>query len=84
MDVAAEKATELHRLGSPRMKLNVHASHTGMKGKQKVLSASGSLQENRKGRTGTNRGTPSMVNFLQELGAWDRAVAAKGVHHPQI
>ena len=29
MDVAAEKATELPRLGKPRMKLNVHASHTG-------------------------------------------------------
>jgi hypothetical protein len=28
MDVAAEKATELPRLGKPRMKLNVHASHT--------------------------------------------------------
>jgi hypothetical protein len=29
MDVAAEKATELPRLGKPRMKLNAHASHTG-------------------------------------------------------
>jgi hypothetical protein len=28
-DVAAEKATELPRLGKPRMKLNVQASHTG-------------------------------------------------------
>lgn len=28
MDVAAEKATVLPRLGSPRMKLSVHASHT--------------------------------------------------------
>ena len=28
MDVAAEKATELPRLGRPRMKLNEHASHT--------------------------------------------------------
>jgi hypothetical protein len=36
------------------------------------------------GRTGTNRGTPSTVDFMQELGAWDRAVAAKSVHHPRI
>src|SRR5579863_5594501 len=28
MDVAAEKATELPRLGKPRMKLNIHASQT--------------------------------------------------------
>jgi hypothetical protein len=34
------------------------------------------------GRTGTNRGMPSMVDFVQELGAWDRAVATEGVHHP--
>jgi hypothetical protein len=40
MDVAAENATELPRLGRPRMKLNVHASHTGAKDKKKVLSAS--------------------------------------------
>jgi hypothetical protein len=31
MEVAAEKATELPRLGKPRMKLNVHASHTDHK-----------------------------------------------------
>src|SRR6267154_1959195 len=31
MDVAAENATELPRLGRPRMKLNVHASQTSAK-----------------------------------------------------
>jgi hypothetical protein len=35
MDVAAENATELPRLGKPSMKLNVHASHTGAKGDNK-------------------------------------------------
>ena len=29
--VAAENATELPRLGRPRMKLNVHASHTDVR-----------------------------------------------------
>ena len=28
MDVAAEKATALPKLGNPRQKLRVHASHT--------------------------------------------------------
>ncbi len=37
-----------------------------------------------KRRTGTNRGTPSMVDFVWELGAWDRAVATEGVHHSRI
>ena len=23
-----------------------------------------------------------MVHFMQELGAWDRTIAAEGVHHP--
>jgi len=31
MDVAAENATELPKLGKPRMKLNAHTSQTGMK-----------------------------------------------------
>jgi hypothetical protein len=35
------------------------------------------------GRTGVNRGTPSTVDFTQELGAWDPAVASKSVHHPR-
>src|SRR5712671_7157103 len=41
MDVAALKATELPRLGKPRIKLNVHASHTGNEGRQseRVVSA---------------------------------------------
>ena len=29
IEVAAANATELPRLGKPRMKLRVHASHTG-------------------------------------------------------
>ena len=33
MDVAAEKATELPKLGRPRMKLNAHTSQTGVKAK---------------------------------------------------
>ena len=36
MDVAAENATELPRLGRPRMKLNVHASQTYHEGKQSL------------------------------------------------
>jgi hypothetical protein len=34
VDIAAEKATELPRLGKPRMKLNVHESQTSMKAKK--------------------------------------------------
>jgi len=52
MDVAAENATELPRLGRPRMKLNVHASHTSTKA-QKVFSASYSGEQSHDG--GTNR-----------------------------
>ena len=36
------------------------------------------------GQTGTNRGTPSTVDIMQNLGAWDRAVPTKSVHHPRI
>ena len=34
MDVAAENATELPRLGKPRIKLNVQANHTDEEGRQ--------------------------------------------------
>ena len=83
MDVAAEKATELPRLGKPRMKLNVHASHTGYEGPL-CPENKGHGERVKGGQTGTNRGMPSMVDFVQELGAWDRAVATEGVHHPRI
>src|SRR5258707_8944651 len=39
MDVAAEKATELPKLGKPRIKLNTHTSQTGIKS-NKNLSVS--------------------------------------------
>ena len=85
MDVAAENATELPRLGRPRMKLNVHASQTSMKVNKRssalpVWESKVTIDE----RTGSNRGTPSSVDFMQELGAWDRAVATKGIHHPRV
>ena len=85
MDVAAENATELPRLGRPRMKLKEHASQTITKPNKEssallIRESKGSIE----GRTGANRRTPSTVNFMQELGARDRAVATKSVHHPRI
>jgi hypothetical protein len=83
MDVAAEKATELPRLGKPRMKLNVHASHTDHK--TRLFPDSGYYAGGtRNGRTGTDRRAPPSVDFVQELGPWDRAIAAEGVHHARI
>jgi len=53
MDVAAENATELPRLGRPRMKLNVHASQTTAVQMQnkKVFSASDSGEQSQDERT---------------------------------
>jgi hypothetical protein len=85
MDVAAENATELPRLGRPRMKLNVHASQTSTKANKK--SSALPIRESKdtmEGRTGTNRGMPSAIDIMQELGAWDRAVATKSIHDLQI
>jgi hypothetical protein len=87
IEVAAEKATELPKLGKPRMKLNAHTSQTGMKNNTKTLSCFSYPRFGRetvKGQTGTNRGTPPMVHLVQEPGSWDRTIAAKGVHHPRI
>ena len=86
MEVAAEKATELPKLGKPRMKLNAHTSQTDMKRNEnsQCFCYPRFRYEIVKRQTGTNRGTPPMVHFVQELGAWDRTVAAKGVHHPRI
>ena len=86
MEVAAENATELPRLGRPRMKLNEHASQTSTKANEKSFSASESGEEKvtMEGRTGSDRGMPSMVDSVQELGAWDRTVTTKSVHHPRI
>ncbi len=85
MEVAAEKATELPKLGKPRMKLNAHTSQTGYEDKRESSVLVPRFRcEIVKGQTGTNRGAPPMVHFVQELGAWDRTVAAKGVHHPRI
>ena len=88
MDVAAEKATELPKLGRPRMKLNAHTSQTIVEQTQKNdLSACdipNAVRGNMKRRTGTDRRTPPMVHFVQEFGAWDRTVAAKCVQHPRV
>ena len=81
IDVAAEKATELPKLGRPRMKLSAHTSQTGVKVRERPQSIGKKIVNE---RTGTDRRTPPMVHLVQELGAWDRAVAAKGVHHPRI
>jgi hypothetical protein len=90
-DVAAEKATELPKLGRPRMKLNAHTSQTGVKAKANAKKERSQRfccpqfeRENVNGRTGANWRTPPRVHFVQELGAWDRTVPAKGVHHPRI
>ena len=80
MDVAAENATELPRLGKPRIKLNVQANHTDEESRQFPDSDYPSSRR-RKERTGTNRGAPPLVDLMQELGPRDRAVSAKGVHH---
>jgi hypothetical protein len=86
MEVAAEKATELPKLGKPRIKLNAHTSQTGMKTNEnpQCFCYPRFRYEIVKGQTGTNRGTPPTVHFVKELGAWDCTVAAKGVHHPRI
>jgi hypothetical protein len=44
IEVAAEKATELPKLGKPRMKLNAHTSQTGMR-QTRILSASAILTQ---------------------------------------
>jgi hypothetical protein len=36
------------------------------------------------GRAGTNGGTPLMVDFMQEIGAWYSAITTKSAHHPRI
>ena len=80
MEVAAEKATELPRLGKPRMKLNVHASHTDQK--VRLFPDSGYYTRGtRNVRTGTDRGMPPLVDFVQELGTREHAITAEGVHH---
>lgn len=50
----------------------------------RILSASAIPDSGVKRQTGTDRGTPPTVHFVQELGAWDRTVAAEGVHHSRI
>jgi hypothetical protein len=35
-------------------------------------------------RTGTDRGTPSRVDFMQEIGAWYSAITSNIVRHPRI
>jgi hypothetical protein len=83
MDVAAEKATELPRLGKPRIKLNVHASHTDHK-VRRFPDSGYRVRGEGKRRTGTDRGAPPPVDFMQKLGPWDRTVTAKSVHHARI
>ena len=86
IEVAAENATELPILGNPRMKLRMHASHTTPREERRKLLAilyASHLGEggDRGGRTGTNRGAPASVDFVEKLRPWDSAVAAKGIHH---
>ena len=78
MDVAAEKATELPRLGSARMKLSVQASQTE---KERSSTSAVSGQQSRGRRTCADRGAPAAVDFVEEARAGDRAVAAEGIHH---
>lgn len=91
MDVAAEKATELPRLGKPRMKLNEHASHTGhSRERQRKKKPSSALfllcfpsqfGAKVKERTRTNWGTPTSVNFVEKPGTWYCAVPTERIHH---
>ncbi len=88
MDVAAEKATELPRLGRARMKLSVHASHTEKEVTRQLLDCDregrGGTDGRTDGRTCTDRGVPTSVDFVEEARAGDRAVAAEGIHHARI
>ena len=76
-DVAAEKATELPRLGKPRMKLNVHASHTGTTpktNKQKLLSASWFRDRERTNRYGSGNASAGRLC----VGTWSLGSRRRG------
>ena len=83
MDVAAEKATELPRLGSASKKLSAQASHT-KKAAQTVQVVFPSIEREREARTCADRGAPTSVNFVEKARAGNRAVAAEGIHHSRI
>jgi hypothetical protein len=85
MAAELEKTTELQRLGKPRIKLNIDENRTSMKANKK--SSVLQIRENKvtmEGRTGTNRGTPSMVDITQEIGGRYSTITTKGAHHPRI
>ena len=65
-----QNAREPHYTKRERRKLLaiLYASHLGEGG-------------DRGGRTGTNRGAPASVDFVEKLRTWDSAVATKCVHH---
>ena len=75
MEVAAEKATLLPRLGSPRQKLRKQASHTGS-----FESAYSTFRQCRTGQTCANRRFPSNVDVVEEPVSGDSAISGKGKH----
>ena len=83
MDVAAEKATELPRLGNASKKLSVQASHTEKSGHKQFRWCFPRSREI-EARTCADRGAPTSVNFVDKARAGNRAVAAEGIHHSRI
>ena len=83
MLVAAENATSLPRLGSPRIKLSVHASQTCQihhQFSQRILT-----EETGEGkRTGANGRLALRVDLVEEAVSGIPAVARERVHHPAI
>ena len=83
MLVAAENATELPKLGRPRTKLKMHASHTVCV--RSVVSVGGSLSTDRDiVRTGPHGRLVPFVHLAEERVSWDAAVPREGVHHAAV
>jgi hypothetical protein len=79
MLVAAEKATELPRLGNPKMKLRVQASHTGGQNTNEPKEIHQAIIP-----TSSNRRLSLGVDLMEEFMTRDTSVPGKGIHHTGI
>ena len=82
--MAAEKATELPRLGKPNIKLSVHANHTVYEDQSPRTFIRLRLICIKQRLTGTYRRSPSLVDLVEECVARNTTVTSKCVHHTRI
>lgn len=81
MDVAAERATLLPKLGSPSRKLSVQASHTVDEQRDVTTMVD---RRSERGCTSSNWRSPPVVYLVEESASRHTSVAREGIHHARI